>query len=64
MEYKLYILDQFDQIDRQISLICPSDESAEQVVAQHADGHAMELWQGERFLAHFPAPIARFCGPV
>jgi hypothetical protein len=29
--------------------------SAETAIAQHADGRAMELWQGARFVAHFPA---------
>jgi len=55
MDYKLYFFDRDDRIHRRVDLTCDSDNHAEAVVAEHVDGHAMELWQGSRFLAHYPA---------
>lgn len=52
-EYKLYFLNLQGEIQVRVDLVCGDDEEAAFTARGAADGRAMELWQGERFVAKF-----------
>jgi hypothetical protein len=52
-EYRAYIMDQDGHVSRAIELICPDDETAKEYAEQLADGHDVELWQGDHQIATF-----------
>ena len=52
-EYRAYIVDVDGHFVRAVELICPDDEAAKENAKQLADGHDVELWQGERPIAKF-----------
>jgi len=42
-------------IQQRIDLLCADDNAAEERTKQLADGHAIDLWHGDRFIATFKA---------
>jgi hypothetical protein len=55
-DYRLYFLEN-NHIRHFVELDCPSDETAVEAVAKHADGRAMELWQRHRLVKRFEQTI-------
>ncbi len=53
--YRLYYLNPKGGIRRAVELACDTDAAAIDLVAQHVDGHAMELWDRDRVVRTFPA---------
>jgi len=54
--YRLYFMDRAGHIRDAVDLECIDDEDAIRKVADHADGHSMELWRRARRVMEFPAP--------
>ena len=52
-DYLLYFLDQDNHITRPVELECRDDGHAMEVVAEHSEGTAMELWEGARLVKCF-----------
>jgi hypothetical protein len=52
-EYRAYVMGPDGRIDRRIDFKCPSDAEARQFAEGAVDGHAVELWQGDRFIERF-----------
>jgi hypothetical protein len=52
-EYRAYILDEDGHVCRAVEFVCPDDETAKASARQLADGHDVELWQGDRPIATF-----------
>jgi len=42
-------------IQQRIDLLCADDNAAQERTKQLADGHAIDLWHGDRFIATFKA---------
>ncbi len=53
-DYRLFFLVN-NRIRRCVELECDTDEAAIGVMDDHADGHAMELWQLARLVKRVPA---------
>jgi len=53
LEYRVYILNDDGKIKSGKDLTCKDDEQAKKVAKQMVDGHAIELWQAARKIAHF-----------
>jgi hypothetical protein len=55
--YKLYYLGRGGHIEKRGDLVEPRDDAqAVRLALKHADGRAMELWDGPRLVKKFPAP--------
>jgi hypothetical protein len=50
-EFKAYMIGPDGHISRRIDLLCDSEDDARQRALQLVDGHAIELWQGDRRIA-------------
>ena len=56
-DYRLYFLNAEGRIRHAVEFRCVDDEAAAKLVQEHADGRAMELWQGPRCVAKYePSP--------
>ena len=55
LEYRVYIIGEDGHIRQRVDLVCSDDELARTEAAQLVDGHDVELWQGTRRIARFPA---------
>jgi hypothetical protein len=55
-DYRLYFLNAEGRIRHAVEIQCEDDEAATKLVQQHADGRAMELWQGARCVAKYDPP--------
>ncbi|TGN90918.1 hypothetical protein EOW77_0003535 [Bradyrhizobium yuanmingense] len=55
-EYKAYIVDKGGHITERIDLICEDEDVARGRAKQLVDGHAVELWQGNRKIDRFDPP--------
>lgn len=53
--YRLYFLDDYGGILHGLDLDCEDDAHAREMVRSHQTGAAMQLWQGARLVARFPA---------
>ena len=51
VEYRTYIMDRDGHIMSFEPLICADDEAAISAAKKFADGHDVELWQGDRKVA-------------
>jgi hypothetical protein len=51
--YRAYIIGVDGHFLRAIELVCPDDETAKEYAKPLADGHDVELWQGDRLIAKF-----------
>ena len=52
-EYRASLVSEDGSVLRSILLVCPDDEIAKEYARQLVDGHAIELWQGERRVGKF-----------
>jgi hypothetical protein len=52
-EYRASLVSEDGSVLRSVLLVCPNDEIAEEYARQLVDGHAIELWQGERRVGKF-----------
>ena len=52
--YRLYVLDDADQVVKAIDLNCSDDSEACLTASNFVDGHAVELWKSERMVARLP----------
>jgi hypothetical protein len=53
-DYRLYFLARSGRIERGRQLSCEDDADAVRQAWSHANGSAMELWQGGRLVKSFP----------
>jgi hypothetical protein len=60
--YRLYFLGDDGHIVRALELDCRHDSQAISQAEHHADGRAMELWEGARQIQVFGAPATRKAG--
>lgn len=52
-EYKLYVLDARNSVSRPAEIVdAVSDEAAIKTATKLLDGHAIELWKGDRLIVH------------
>jgi hypothetical protein len=54
-EYRACLVSEDGSVLRSVLLVCPDDEVAKEYARQLVDGHAIELWQGERRVGKFIA---------
>jgi hypothetical protein len=54
-EYRACHVSEDGSVLRSVLLVCPDDEVAKVYARQLVDGHAIELWQGERRVGKFIA---------
>jgi hypothetical protein len=54
VHYRIYFMAGDGHIQHALDIDCQSDEAAIQVVEDHEDGRAKELWCGQRRVATFP----------
>jgi len=52
-EYRASLVSEDGSVLRSVLLVCPDDEIAKEYARQLVDGHAIELWQGERRVGKF-----------
>jgi len=52
-EYRASLVSEDGSVLRSVLLVCPNDEIAEEYARQLVDGHAIELWHGERRVGKF-----------
>jgi hypothetical protein len=52
-EYLACLTTEDGSVVRSVRLVCPDDDTAKEYARQLADGHAIELWQGERQVGRF-----------
>ena len=52
-EYRASLVSDDGSVLRSVLLVCPDDEIAKEYARQLVDGHAIELWQGERRVGKF-----------
>ena len=52
-DYRLYYLDEVKRIRHSVEFECASDNDADRLVLERADGRAMELWSGARLVMKF-----------
>ena len=63
-DYRVYTLREDGHIVRRTEIHCPDDEAALERAKNIADGHAVELWEGSRFIVlierkhRSPKPLA------
>ena len=57
MDYRLYVLDEAGRVRSRIDLECASDEDACQRARAAAQSQRVELWQGQRRIGTFEAPV-------
>jgi hypothetical protein len=50
-DYRVYTLGEDGHIKGRTEIRCPDDEAALEHAKQLADGHAVELWEGDRRIA-------------
>jgi hypothetical protein len=53
-EYRACLISENGNVTRSIQLVCPDDETAKEYARQLVDGHAIELWEGDRPVGKFP----------
>lgn len=58
-EYKMYILKDNDRVIDVVRVECVNDTEALNLIDAGAQRHAIEIWQGDRFLARARRPEAR-----
>jgi hypothetical protein len=51
--YRAYIIGTDGHFLRAVELVCPDDEIAKEYAKRLADGHDVELWQGDRKIETF-----------
>jgi hypothetical protein len=52
--YRLYLLKDNTHIAKAIDLDCENNDRLDAIVAEHADGRAMEVWQGAACVTKYP----------
>jgi hypothetical protein len=52
-EYLAHLMNNDGSVLRSVQLVCPDDDTAKEYARQLADGHAIELWHGERQIGKF-----------
>lgn len=52
-EYRAYVMERDGRIARRIEFRCASETEACRIAKGAVDGHAVELWQGVRFIERF-----------
>ena len=52
--YRALILDQSGRVLAMTAISAANDDIAVEVAQSMVDGHAVELWDGVRFIEHFP----------
>lgn len=52
-EYRASLVSDDGSVLRSVLLVCPDDKFAKEYARQLVDGHAIELWQGERRVGKF-----------
>jgi hypothetical protein len=52
-QYRACLIGEDGSVLRSLQLVCPDDETAQEYARQLVDGHAIELWDGERPVGKF-----------
>jgi hypothetical protein len=52
-EYRAYIIGTDGHIINRVDIRCPDRNEARRLATVAVDGHAVELWQGDRFIERF-----------
>jgi hypothetical protein len=52
-EYRACLMSEDGTVLRSLQLLCPDDDTAKEYARQLADGHAIELWLGEKRIGKF-----------
>ena len=62
-EYRAYLLGPDGHVESRIDLICSDETTAKERAEQLADDRPVELWQGDRKIAEYPARRPTLKGP-
>jgi len=54
-EYRAYVIGFHGHIIKRIDICCPDEKEARRLAKIAVDGHAVELWQADRFIERFEA---------
>jgi len=52
-EYRAYVIGFHGHIIKRIDIRCPDEKEARRLAKIAVDGHAVELWQADRFIERF-----------
>ena len=52
-EYRAYVIGFHGHIIKRVDIRCPDEKEARQLAKIAVDGHAVELWQADRFIERF-----------
>jgi hypothetical protein len=52
-EYRAYVMGPDDHIINRVDIHCSDEEEARRLAKIVVDGHAVELWQADRFIERF-----------
>jgi hypothetical protein len=52
-EYRAYIIGPDGHIINRVDIRCSDEEEARRIAKTAVDGHAVELWQADRFIERF-----------
>ena len=52
-EYRAYVIGADGHIFNRVDIRCSDEQEARRLAKIAVDGHAVELWQGERFIDRF-----------
>lgn len=52
-EYRAYVIGADGHIFNRVDICCSDEQEARRLAKVAVDGHAVELWQGERFIDRF-----------
>jgi hypothetical protein len=52
-EYRAYVMGSGDHIINRVDIRCSDEEEARRLAKIAVDGHAVELWQADRFKERF-----------
>ncbi len=55
-EYRACLMNEDGSVLRSLQLLCPDDDTAMEYARQLVDGHAIELWLGEKQVGRFNRP--------
>lgn len=55
-EYRVYLIGRAGHIVHRVDMFCDDDEAAKERAQLLGGIHPVDLWQGARLVARFPAP--------
>jgi hypothetical protein len=63
-EYRAYVIGPDGHIINRVDIRCPDEKEARRLAKIAVDGHAVELWQTDRFIERFEPEQTRKTGAV